>query len=378
MNQPGTLPLSGRKPSKTVNLLLVLLAVGLAIGWPATPAQGAIPDSITLTVKQTFTTTGLSAPPSTVFTYRLTPSEPTNPLPPGSGSGAYNFTIKGTGDVPIGPFTFTQAGVYTYQLDHVTPNQTDYTYDQQSYTLKFYVDPDPSIPIGVVAFKQDTTKAMELAYEHTFGPALPMLEPSDPTQMVDPSVKKTVKGNPAKDGRFVFKLIAHDPTSPMPSGSSHGTKTLQITGPGEGEFGTWSYTDSGVYLYHVKEVNTGLAGYTYDTTIYTITDTVYEQNGQLVVDRQVTNHAGAAVSTMDFVNTYRKTVAPTRAPSPNPTQTPPDSPNQTPPDSPNQNANSPGRLPFTGTNLLQTLGAALTTLLAGWLLLAAKRRRRDS
>jgi len=370
MNQPRTIGLPRNKPALRVKLVLGLLLAGLASWWPATPAQAAIPDSITLTVKQTFTTTGLSAPPSTVFKYRLTPLAPGNPLPPGSGSGAYNFTIKGTGDVPVGPFTFSQAGVYTYQLDQVTPNRPDYTYDQQSYTLKIYVDPHPSIPIAVVAFKQDTTKASELAYKHAYYP--PAEVENIPVVAADPPIDLAIKGKPGKDATFVFQLIAQDPANPMPPGSTRGIKAIEITGAGKGGFGTWTYTKPGTYIYKVVQINKGLAGYTYDTTVYTITDTVTVVGGELVIERRITDQSGATWAVLAFTNVYSLDKDSTT--EPDPSSPPPNLNDQGAEDDQSLNDGRP-KLPFTGANLLPALGTALASLTAGWLLLAAKRRR---
>jgi pilin isopeptide linkage protein len=122
--------------------------------------------------------------------------------------------------------------------------------------------------------------------------------------MVDPPVVKTVSGDPAKASTFTFRLTADKPTNPMPAGSKDGVKDLQITGSGKGEFGTWSYTAEGTYYYTVSEVNTGEKGYTYDTTVYTITDAVKAVDGQLVVTRVVTNGANKQVTSLSFINTY--------------------------------------------------------------------------
>lgn len=105
-------------------------------------------------------------------------------------------------------------------------------------------------------------------------------------------------------GTFIFQLEAKDKTSPMPAGSRDGIKRMTIVGPGEEDFGTWSYTQSGTYYYTVSEVHTGEAGYTYDTEVYTITDSVKNEDGQLVVTLTITNANNKAVSNFTFINHY--------------------------------------------------------------------------
>lgn len=97
----------------------------------------------------------------------------------------------------------------------------------------------------------------------------------------DPPVKKTISGTPSEDGTFTFKLEAENKSNPMPDGSNDGVKLMTIMGAGEEDFGTWSYTEFGSYHYTVSEANNDESGYTYDTTVYTITDIVTDVGGQL-------------------------------------------------------------------------------------------------
>jgi len=219
-------------------------------------------------------------------------------MPAGSGPDGYAFTVTGTANMGIGPIAFRQAGQYTYGISHITPPASGYTYDREVYTLEIYVE--SNLTVTVIAYKQGGSKAADISYEH----AGPGLLPSDPRTMADPPVVKTVSGSPAKPGVFTFRLMAGDPSNPMPAGSENGVKTLQITGSGQGEFGTWSYTAQGTYYYTVSEMNTGLSGYTYDTAAYTITDTVKAVDGQLAVARVVTNGANKKVTSLSFINTY--------------------------------------------------------------------------
>jgi pilin isopeptide linkage protein len=93
----------------------------------------------------------------------------------------------------------------------------------------------------------------------------------------------------------------------MPSGSVNGVKTVTVTGSGSAEFGTWQYTQAGIYRYTVYEADTGEQDYSYDAEVYTITDTVTAVGGQLAVSRVVTNGSHRQVASLGFINTYTGT-----------------------------------------------------------------------
>ncbi len=97
--------------------------------------------------------------------------------------------------------------------------------------------------------------------------------------------KRIVKGNPSTDETFAFELIPDEDTFPMPEGSGEFTQ-LNIVGAGTASFGTWTYTKPGVYTYQIKEVAGSNKDYTYDATVYTITDTVtLNDSGDLGSDK---------------------------------------------------------------------------------------------
>ena len=89
--------------------------------------------------------------------------------------------------------------------------------------------------------------------------------------LVDPPVKKIVEGNPTNASTFHFEMKAINPTDPMPVGSINGVKQATVIGSGEVEFGSFEITQAGTYQYVIREINDGIANYTYDTTLYTIT-----------------------------------------------------------------------------------------------------------
>jgi len=310
--------LSQARKSITACLALLLLISFLSI--PIAYAAGE--SQVTLTITQIISSRYASEPREQAFIYRLTPEDVGNPMPTGSGTDNYVFVITGNGTKQVGPITFNSAGTYIYTLNCVT-DTADYAKDRQVYTI--YIRVAPSMIAYVTVYKDSelTEKATSIEFEHVFQGFLP----SDPDAMIDPIVNKTVSGNPPAPTTFTFKLVAENPLYPMPEGSSDGVKIIKITGPGQGMFGNWPYYVEGIYRYTVSEVNTGASGYTFDTAVYTITDTVEPVNGQLELTRVVTNSASKQVTSMSFINKYSSGNKP--APTPTPTPAPP-SPTPTP------------------------------------------------
>jgi len=260
-------------------------------------AAHAADNPLRFMVKQVFTTSSASV--DGTFTYRLKALGPDHPMPAGSTAEGHTFTITGNSGAETGPLSYNKQGVYRYELVQVIGiEKPGYTYDKRVYTLEVYVD--AALKAELVVRNQDGTKADEIKFENAYH-----VLPSDPSLMTDPLVMKTVSGNPGSAGTFQFKLAAGDISYPMPAGSTNGTKTIQIVGSGEGRFGTWSYREEGVYYYSVYEVNAGESGYTYDTTVYTVTDTVKAENGRLAVARIVTNSMNKPVAEFAFINVYK-------------------------------------------------------------------------
>ena len=274
---------------------------GVMFSQTAYAAPASLP--VTLTVEQEFTKPASSSA-AEAFTYKLTANEAGSPLPSGSSGGEYSFTIDGTDTASVG-ITYDHAGVYTYELKQViAAEKTGYTYDKQVYTVKVYIK-NGSAGLEqeiLVAQKDDGSKVSGVKFTNAYAPLA-----ADPALMVDPPVNKTVSGSPSKDGTFTFKLEAGDKSNPMPAGSASGVKFMTIVGSGTEDFGTWSYTEAGTYYYTVSEVNNGESGYTYDTTVYTITDSVKDENGQLVLSRTVTNASHKQVDAFAFINQYAAT-----------------------------------------------------------------------
>ncbi|MGL6197580.1 MAG: Spy0128 family protein [Lachnospiraceae bacterium] len=277
-------------------MFFMLLACLLPLVLPQ--AVQAASTDLTLTVDQVFTKPEGSQAADT-FTYSLTALQSGSPMPGGSSGDTWDFTISGTDTISIEPITYSTPGSYSYELRQtVLAEQTGYTYDMQVYTINVNVTyVGGELQTNVVVEKDNGYKVSVIEFNNSYQPLASNL-------MVDPPVKKTVTGTPSADGTFTFKLEAENKSNPMPSDSEDGVKLMTIVGEGEDDFGTWSYSEEGTYHYTVKEVNNGEDGYTYDTTVYTITDIVTDVDGQLVVARTITNDSNETMDSYDFVNIY--------------------------------------------------------------------------
>lgn len=119
-----------------------------------------------------------------------------------------------------------------------------------------------------------------------------------------PVVKKLVGDTPKSPATFTFVFKAENDTNPMPEGSTGNIKELNITGSGYKEIGKITFTEPGVYSYTVYEKDSGATGYTYDKTVYTITYTITEEDGELLVSRKITESNGKEVDSPVFTNRY--------------------------------------------------------------------------
>lgn len=255
------------------------------------------------------------------FTYRLEPLEAGSPMPEGSTSEGYTFEISGTDSVTIELANCNRQGVYQYRLFQVIGAPIPgYICDKREYTINIHVDAE--MHIDIVVYNEDGTKAETLLFQNAYH-----VLPSDKDLMDDLPVRKTVFGSPGRNSTFEFKLVAGSSSNPMPPGSVNGAKSIYITGSGRNEFGVWSYDKAGTYFYTVYETNNGVAGYTYDTAVYTVTDMVKAENGKLVLTRVVTNDTNRPVTSFIFNNYYSGSGTTNPPPTnPPPTNPPPTNP----------------------------------------------------
>lgn len=123
-----------------------------------------------------------------------------------------------------------------------------------------------------------------------------------PLKVEIPAVTKVIEGDnaPKADFEFLFKGKAN---APMPEGSEGSQKLLKISGEGTAEVGTITFTDIGEYTYTVYELSGNESGWKYDTSIYTITFVLSEDEHKLSCKQTIMKNNDKADSVV-FTNTF--------------------------------------------------------------------------
>lgn len=182
-------------------------------------------------------------------------------------------------------FTDLEPGVYLVRLDRYDSSDSGYT----------AMDPFLVLVPGI-----DRTGSSNKWITNVRAVPKLGIRPAD-TVKVDYSVIKKINGKPDTDETFTFALRADDIMNPVPTGSVRGEKTISIKGAGTVGLGTWEYTEPGSYSYTVREIAGSNRNYSYDSTVYHMTDKVYYSGSKLCVTHRVTDENGNEYKTSGFV-----------------------------------------------------------------------------
>ena len=206
--------------------------------------------------------------------------------------------------------TFHAAGVYTFSIAENTtgiPGMTDAP--AQAVTVKV-TDTDGVLSAAIVASTTDDTPTSgALTFTNTYKPQSKVA--------TDPPVEKKVVGTytPDTDETFTFILSPVSYTAPdgwtntmtpaeMPISAD---REITITGSGKKEFGPYTYTMAGTYVYTITEKPGSNPDYSYDGSTYTYTDVVTDTNGELSFKRTMTKPGVTPDPTVAvFTNTYTR------------------------------------------------------------------------
>ena len=256
----------------------------------------------------------------------LTATKTVNGASKGIEAGAFSFKIEAEGNAPLpsgvaadgivanepdgvvsfGTFTFTEPGTYTYTVAEVKGDKPGYTYDETAHQVVFTVTDDPATGKLVAAKTVDGVADGTLTFSNTY-------QPTEVTTDVDApfsGVKTLVNEHGTFElqaGQFSFTMTSTgtDPAgleAPEPSNGS--TVTNEVDG--SFNFGTLTFKQPGTYTYQVSETVNNVAGITYDGTVYALSFTVEDQNGQLVITNQSVTKGEESVGAdgLNFSNTY--------------------------------------------------------------------------
>ena len=219
------------------------------------------------------------------------------------GTALDTKTITGKGTVDFAEQTYEEAGTYTYKIVEKAGTTPGYTYDASIYTVIVEVTDIGGKLESKVTYVKDLEKAAEgeevmpsenALFTNTYKPAK--------TTAVFAAEKK-VEGLTPADSTFTFELYKNSVEA------ANLLDTQNITGAGITAFAEQTYDAAGIYTYKIVEKAGEEAGYTYDTSVYTVTVEVTDIGGKL--ESKVTyakdgadNAAGEVLAAAVFTNTY--------------------------------------------------------------------------
>ena len=223
---------------------------------------------------------------------------PLPPMPAGAGtedSMTLTNPDKDGGEINFGSITIENQGVYEYIVKESGFFHGVVNDPQSEKRIKISVK-----DIGVGKLFALVT-GDEPEFTNTF-------EPISNEERIE--LEKKVSGaSPATPALFRFTLRPEEVGQgyPMPIGSSVESSTVELLGEGNTDFAPITFTKPGVFNYTVEEVNDGLAGYTYDPSVYTLSFTVTQSEDDiydLIVNRKIYKD-GVEVESIVFHNQYK-------------------------------------------------------------------------
>lgn len=231
-----------------------------------------------------------------------------HPMPGGTRTNPYIFTLSGSESRDIGPLTFARAGQYVYEIRNSDTPSENLSLDDRIYSIHIEVRnvPGGGLEASIVQIWErnpgvDLDRKIaspgDVVFEKGYEGTLEV-----PVLATIPVVK-TVQGNPANPYTFTFRLEAAGDYA-MPEGATGRTFDFTITGSGRAYIPTWSHSTTDTFTYTVREIPSNNSDYVFDTTVYTITDTVTRTGNTFQVDRVITTEDNRAVTTLSFINTY--------------------------------------------------------------------------
>ena len=202
------------------------------------------------------------------FTFELCSADGTKVL-----STAAN---QADGSFDFDPLVFDAAGTYDYTVREKNTGAARVTYDQTVYKVTVtVVDKDGQLTAEVALPDGGLT------FTNSYAPL--------PTSVTLEGSKK-LNGRALAADEFTFELCSAD-----------GTKVLSTAAnqaDGSFDFDPLVFDAAGTYDYTVREKNTGAARVTYDQTVYKVTVTVVDKDGQLTAEVALPDGG------LTFTNTY--------------------------------------------------------------------------
>lgn len=238
------------------------------------------------------------------FTFTLTGSKDA-PMPEGAKDGVKTATNDASGSVDLGTISCTMESVFGSGSDERTKT-FDYTVTESGEVPGVVNDPvsSRSFTVTVTDNGDGTLSAVssekpgaQFTFTNTYS-----VKPFDSTLTGKDgfAITKTLAGRDLREGEFEFALVSQGEGEPT-------VVTAKNDASGKVAFPAISFNAPGEYHYRLAEVDGGLGGVTYDTTVYDVTAKVVDNgDGTLGVTWSVSKD-GKALEGKEivFANSYK-------------------------------------------------------------------------
>ncbi len=294
MNSSNKSGITARLISLIIIISLVLVTGSLFVLRTASYAEADV--SPVLKVSQSINVESGAKTKNNTFTYSLSASDATCPLPEGSKGTDWEFELTdedhinvhflaGSDAAPSSgiPIRFTGTGTYRYKLTQKTKGGRDNVIcDETVYDIFVKVSGGNGLTVEAVWVQRDTGEKPEvITFKNTVKAC---------TVIGDPPVKvvKRIEGDtPAKKDKFVFAMRPDRRDFPLPHGAQ-GEYETAIYGEGQIEIGEIEFDAPGTYSYRVYEKAASSPYYIMDRTEYRVIYRVnMEDDGTLSCVRQI-------------------------------------------------------------------------------------------
>lgn len=238
------------------------------------------------------------------FTFTLTGSKDA-PMPEGAKDGVKTATNDASGSVDLGTISYTMESVFGSGSGERTKT-FDYTVTESGEVPGVVNDPvsSRSFTVTVTDNGDGTLSAVssekpgaQFTFTNTYS-----VKPFDSTLTGKDgfAITKTLAGRDLREGEFEFALVSQGEGEPT-------VVTAKNDASGKVAFPAISFNAPGEYHYRLAEVDGGLGGVTYDTTVYDVTAKVVDNgDGTLGVTWSVSKD-GKALEGKEivFANSYK-------------------------------------------------------------------------
>ena len=238
------------------------------------------------------------------FTFTLTGSKDA-PMPEGAKDGVKTATNDASGSVDLGTISYTMESVfgsgsgertktfdYTVTESGEVPGVVNDLVSSRSFTVTVTDNGD-----GTLSAVSSEKPGAQFTFTNTYS-----VKPFDSTLTGEGgfAITKTLDGRDLREGEFEFALVSQGEGEPT-------VLTAKNDANGKVSFPAINFNAPGEYHYRLAEVDGGLGGVTYDTTVYDVTAKVVDNgDGTLGVTWSVSKD-GKALEGKEivFANSYK-------------------------------------------------------------------------